>query len=56
MGINFMMLELFKPYGKMANKRAKDLNIHLQFRDVMAMSVVFEVKGKRFLAKFLWNN
>lgn len=40
----------------MAKNEAKDLNIHLQSRDVIAMPVVFEVKGKRFLAKFLWNN
>jgi len=51
-----MILELFKPYGKMAKKEAKDLNIHLHSRDVITMPVVFEVKGKRFLAKSLWNN
>ncbi|WP_175059330.1 hypothetical protein [Thermococcus sp. 2319x1] len=51
-----MMLGLFKPYGKMAKKEAKNLNIHPHSKDVIAMPVVFEVKGKRFLAKFLWNN
>ncbi|WP_297185468.1 hypothetical protein [Thermococcus sp.] len=47
---------IFKTYARLTILKAKVLNMVLQVSGVMSMPLIFEVKGKRFLAKALWNN
>ncbi|ACS90051.1 hypothetical protein TSIB_0993 [Thermococcus sibiricus MM 739] len=47
---------IFKFYARLTILKAKVLNMILQVSVVMNMPLIFEVKGRKFLAKVLWNN